>query len=189
MKPKVALIAAVAPGHIIGSENKMPWHMPRDLRFFRRVTSGFPVIMGRKTFESLKRKALPNRKNIIVTRNLEYTAQGCEVTHSIEEAINKTGNADRVFIIGGGQLYAAAISLADEIYLTQIENLNPTNQLFELFSGDTFFPKISELEWKLVHEGRRYIASNKIKHRISDKHTGLYFRFLKYARINKENSK
>jgi dihydrofolate reductase len=183
MRPKVALIAAVAPGRIIGSENRMPWHMPRDLRFFRRVTSGFPVIMGRKTFESLKRRALPNRRNIVVSRNLNYNAPGCEVVHSLEEAIQLCSNVTRVFVIGGGQLYAAALPLADEIYLTQIENQNPTSELFELFKGDTFFPKINETEWKLAHEGRRYIASNKMRHPTPEKHSGLYFQFLKFTRV------
>jgi dihydrofolate reductase len=92
-------------------------------------------------------------------------------------------SADRVFVIGGGELYAAAILLADEIYLTQIENKNPTSELFELFKGDTFFPKINELEWKIVHKGREFIATNKIRHPKPKKHIGLYFRFLKFVRI------
>ena len=84
MKPKIALIAVVAPGRIIGNGNAMPWYIPRDLRYFKRVTLGHPVIMGRKTFESLERKALPNRINIIITRNIEFTEPSCKVAHSLE---------------------------------------------------------------------------------------------------------
>jgi dihydrofolate reductase len=184
MTTKIALIAAVAPGRIIGEGNKMPWHMPRDLRFFRMITSGYPVIMGRKTFESLKKKALPNRRNIVVTRNQNYKAQGCEIAHSLEDAINMSANAERVFVIGGGQLYAAAISIADEIYLTEIFDKNPTEKLFPLFTGDTLFPKIEESDWENVHKGRHFIAANKIRHPNPKRNSGLYFRFLKFKRRN-----
>ena len=107
------------------------------------------------------------------------------MVHSLEEAIQIAGNVTRVFVIGGGQLYAAAISLADEIYLTQIENQNPTSELFESFKGDTFFPKINESEWTVAHEGRRYIASNKMRHPTPEKHSGLYFQLLKFVRMPK----
>lgn len=190
MKPKIALIAIVAPGNIIGYENEMPWHLPRDLLYFRRKTLGHPVIMGRKTFESLKCKALPNRRNIVVTRNLEYTAPDCEVVHSLKEAFDISSNINRIFIIGGGQLYATAISLADEIYLTKIENKNKnrTGELFELFRGDTFFPEINELEWRIVHQGRPYIATRKTQYPDQKKHIGFYFRHIKYIRISKKEN-
>ena len=182
MKTTIALIAAVAPGRIIGEGNRMPWHMPRDLRFFRMVTSGYPVIMGRKTYESLRKKALPNRRNIVVTRNQSYIAKGCEIAHSLEDAINMTTNSERAFIIGGGQLYEAAISIADEIYLTEIFDTNTTAKLFPLFTGDTLFPKIEESDWENVHQGRHFIATNKINHQNPKKSSGLYFRFLKFKR-------
>lgn len=190
MKPKIALIAVVAPGNIIGYENEMPWHLPRDLLYFRRKTSGHPVIMGRKTFESLKCKALSNRKNIVVTRNLEYTAPGCEVVHSFKEAFDISGNTNRIFVIGGGQLYTTAISLADEIYLTKIENKNKsrTGELFELFRGDTFFPEINKLEWEIVHQGRPYIATRRIQCTDQKKHIVFYFRHIKYIRISKKEN-
>ncbi|MCH6584279.1 MAG: dihydrofolate reductase [Nitrosomonadaceae bacterium] len=190
MKPKIALIAIVAPGNIIGYENEMPWHLPRDLLYFRRKTLWHPVIMGRKTFESLKCKALPNRRNIVVTRNLEYTAPDCEVVHSLKEAFDISSNINRIFIIGGGQLYATAISLADEIYLTKIENKNKnrTGELFELFRGDTFFPEINELEWRIVHQGRPYIATRKTQYPDQKKHIGFYFRHIKYIRISKKEN-
>ena len=194
MKTKIALIAVVAPGNIIGYENEMPWHLPRDLRYFKRITLGHPIIMGRKTFESLKCKALPNRRNIVITRNLGYRAPGCEVVHSLKKAIDISGNVNRIFVIGGGQIYAAAISLADEIFLTKIENRKKeqTGELFELFKGDTFFPEINELEWEAVHRGRWVIATGKMqdpnqKTRIGLYTQYLYFRNIKYIRVLKNN--
>jgi dihydrofolate reductase len=186
MKAKIALIVAVAPGGIIGYENKMPWHLPRDLRYFKRVTLGRSVIMGRNTFESLKCKALPNRKNIVVTRNQEYTAPGCEVVHSLKEAIDISGNVKRIFIIGGGKLYATAISLADEIFLTRIENKCRTGELFELFRGDTFFPEINESEWKEIYQGRRFSATRKMQDQTQIKDIGFYFQRFIYTRISKK---
>ena len=188
MKPKIVLIAAVAPGGIIGFENKMPWHLPRDLRYFKRTTLGHPIIMGRKTFESLKCKALPKRKNIVVTRNRKYTAPGCEVVYSLNEAIDISGNVKKIFIIGGGQLYASAISLADEIHLTQIENKNRTGELFELFRGDTFFPEIKTSEWKKIHQGRRFLATKKMQDLTQVKDNGIYFQRFIYTRISKKEN-
>lgn len=190
MKPKIALIAAVAPGGIIGFENKIPWHLPRDLRYFKRVTLGHPVVMGRKTFESLKCKALPGRRNIVVTRNEGYVALDCEVVPSLKEAIDISGNVKRIFIIGGGQLYATAIPLADEIYLTQIKNKNKTGELFELFNGDIFFPEINNSEWKEIYRGRSFRATKKMQDRTQVKDTDIYFQHFIYTRISKnENTK
>ncbi|TFH11053.1 MAG: dihydrofolate reductase [Nitrosomonadales bacterium] len=186
MKAKIALIAAVAPGGIIGHENKMPWHLPNDLRYFKRVTLGHSIIMGRKTFESLQCKALPKRKNIVVTRNREYTASGCDVVHSLKEAIAISGNAKQIFIIGGGQLYAAAISLADKIYLTRIGNKNRTGELFELFRGDTFFPEIKASEWKETHQGRQFLAAKTMHDQTQIKDSGIYFQRFIYTRIPKK---
>ena len=194
MKQKIALIAAVAPGNIIGYQNEIPWHLPRDLKFFKKMTSGHPIIMGRKTFESLRCKALPNRKNIVITRNPGYTALGCEVVHSLKEAIDISGNVNRVFVIGGGQIYAETISIADEIFYTEIVNRKKekTGELFELFRGDTYFPKINKLEWKAVHIGRWFIASGKMKDPNQKTRNGLYtqqlyFRHIKYIRVYKNN--
>jgi dihydrofolate reductase len=188
MKPKISLIAAVAPGGIIGFENKMPWHLPRDLRYFKRTTLGHPIIMGRKTFESLKCKALPNRRNIVVTRNRKYTAPGCEIVYSLNEAINLSGNVKKIFIIGGGQIYASAISLADEIHLTQIEKRNRTSELFELFRGDTFFPKINTSEWEKTYQGRKFLATKTIQDLTQVKDSGIYFQRFIYTRIPKKKN-
>ena len=188
MKPKISLIAAVAPGGIIGFENKMPWHLPRDLRYFKRTTLGHPIIMGRKTFESLNCKALPKRKNIVVTRNHSYAAPGCDVVYSLNEAINIAGNVKKIFIIGGGQLYASAISFADEIHLTQIENKNKTAESFELFKGDAFFPKINTSEWKKIHEGRRFLATKKMQELTKGKDSLIYFQRFIYTRVSKKNT-
>jgi dihydrofolate reductase len=188
MKSKISLIAAVAPGGIIGFENKMPWHLPRDLRYFKRTTLGHPIIMGRKTFESLNRKALPKRRNIIVTRNHKYTAPGCEIVYSLNEAINLSGNVKNIFIIGGGQLYASAISLADEIHLTKIENKNQTGELLELFKGDTFFPKINSSDWEEIHQGRRFIATITTQELKQEKDSKIYFQRFIYTRISKKEN-
>lgn len=194
MKPKIALIAAVAPGNIIGYQNEMPWHLPGDLRYFKKKTSGHPIIMGRKTFESIKCKALPNRRNIVLTRNEEYIAPGCEVVHSLKKAIAISGDVNQIFIIGGGQIYAAAISLADEIFLTKIVNRKneQTGELFELFRGDTYFPEINKLEWKAVHRGRWYIVAEKMKNPNQKTRVGLYtqhlyFQHINYIRVFKNN--
>ena len=188
MKPKISLIAAVAPGGVIGFENKMPWHLPRDLRYFKRTTLGHPIIMGRKTFESLNCKALPKRRNIVVTRNHKYKAPGCEIAYSLNEAINLSGNVKKIFIIGGGQLYASAISLADEIHLTKIENKNQTGEMLELFKGDTFFPKINSSDWEETHQGRRFIATKTTQGVKQEKNNKIYFQRFIYNRISKKEN-
>tara|TARA_Y100001936_G_C16093985_1_gene689773 strand:- start:12738 stop:13331 length:594 start_codon:yes stop_codon:yes gene_type:complete len=189
MKPKILLIAAVAPGGIIGFKNRMPWHLPRDLRYFKRTTLGHPIIMGRKTFESLECKALPKRRNIIITRNYSYIAPGCDVVYSLNEAINIAGNVRKIFIIGGGEIYASAISLADEIHLTKIEDKNQTEKLSTLFKGDTFFPKINTSEWKIIHTGRRFLAKKKIQDLAQNKDNWIYFQRFIYTRASKDNAK
>lgn len=183
MIPKIVLIAAVAPGGVIGFENKMPWHLPRDLRYFKRVTLGYPIVMGRKTFESLKCKALPGRRNIVVTKNERYKASNCEVVHSLKEAIQICGRVKQIFIIGGGQLYKAALPFADSIYLTKIRNKNNTGDLFNLFKGDTFFPKINVTEWKEIHQGRRFRATKKMHNQTQIKDPDIYFQRFIYKRI------
>ncbi|MCA9411627.1 MAG: dihydrofolate reductase, partial [Candidatus Omnitrophica bacterium] len=115
----ISIIVAVAKNGIIGKENDLPWRLSEDLKHFKRTTLGKPVIMGRKTYESVG-KPLPGRRNIVVSRNPSYEAEGCEVAHSIEEAIDWTMDADEVMILGGGRLYSDALPLTDRIYLTQV---------------------------------------------------------------------
>lgn len=133
---------------MIGKENNLPWHLPADLKFFKEVTMGHPIIMGRKTHESIGRN-LPGRENIVITRNEDYAAEGCTVIHSIEElrGIEKQKN-EELFVIGGAEIFNLSFSIADRLYITLIE---------DEFEGDTFFPEFQEEDWKLVskEKGRR----------------------------------
>ncbi len=144
---KVSIIVAVAANRAIGKDNDLIWYLPRDLKFFKDVTAGHHVIMGRKNFLSIpeKYRPLPNRTNVVVTRNKDYTAEGCVVVHSIEEglAAAKASGEDNAFIIGGGQIYQNAIdlNLVDEMYITEVH---------ESFDADVFFPEIDRSVWKEV---------------------------------------
>lgn len=140
----ITLIVAATKNNAIGKDNKMMWHLPNDLKHFKNTTWGFPIIMGRKTFESLG-KALPGRENIVVTRNEDWEAEGVTVAYSLEEAIEKAGvsNTKEIFIAGGGKIYKQAMEIADKILITRV-----TADL----EADTFFPKISKKDWKLVNE-------------------------------------
>ena len=130
----VSIIVAVAQNGIIGDRNSLLWHISEDMRFFRRTTSGHPVIMGRKTFESFPKGALPGRRNIVVTRNISYTAPGIETASSVDDAVKMCEGAERAFIIGGGEIYRQALPVADCIELTLIDAERP--------DADTRFPDI-----------------------------------------------
>lgn len=124
------LIAAVARNGAIGKDNALLWRLPEDLKFFKRTTLGCPVIMGRKTFESIGRP-LPGRRNIVITRNTAWQHEGVEVAHTLEAAQARVADQARVFVIGGGELYAQALPQADELILTEVD---------ADFDADTFFP-------------------------------------------------
>lgn len=160
--------------------------MPRDLRFFRMATVGHTVIMGRKTFESLGSRPLPKRTNIVVTRNPHYEAKGCLVASSLEDAISKASTEERVFVVGGGELYNSALPIAKEAFITEICDENPNLNLFEPFPGDTFFPELDKSEWKLTHSGRKFVAADRVPPfpTTKVKRTGLYFRIRKFVRRN-----
>ena len=130
---KVILVAAVARNGVIGRASGLPWRIPEDMRRFRELTIGHPVVMGRKTWDSLpdRFRPLPGRRNVVVTRNAAWLGEGAERADSLEEALRLVGDAERVFVIGGGQLYGAALPLADELLLTEIDLA---------VEGDTFFP-------------------------------------------------
>ncbi len=134
----ISLLFAMGKNHVIGKNNDLPWRLPEDLKWFKQVSTGHTVIMGRKTFESIG-KPLPNRKNIIVTNDKEYKAEGCIVTHSIEEALQQDG--DETIVIGGAKIYEQVLDDADRLYMTYID---------EEFEGDTFFPEYDESEWELT---------------------------------------
>ncbi len=135
----ISLIFAMGKDNSIGYKNKMPWHLPADLAYFKKVTMGQPVIMGRKTFESLGRP-LPGRTNIVITRNKEFLHEGCIIVHSVEKAKELTKDKD-CFIIGGAEIYDAFMPIADKMYITEIDSC---------FEADTFFPQIDYNKWKLV---------------------------------------
>jgi dihydrofolate reductase len=133
-----SLIVARAANGVIGKDNGMPWHLPADLAHFKRTTMGRPVIMGRRTWESIGRP-LPGRRNVVVTRNAGFAAPGAEVVASLEAAWRTVADADEVFVIGGGQLYAEALPGADRVYVTEIG---------ETIEGDTRFPDLVPSEWR-----------------------------------------
>lgn len=136
----VSIIVAIAQNGTIGDKNSLLWHIKEDMRFFRTTTSGHPVIMGRKTFESLGSKPLPKRTNIVITR-ADREFEGAFTAHSLEEAIRMAGADEEIFIMGGAQIYREALSVADRMYITHVERD---------YEGDTSFPEIDFAQWKLV---------------------------------------
>ena len=146
-KPILALIAACARGGVIGIANRLPWHLPEDMKFFRETTRGKPVIMGRKTWESLPDafRPLPGRANIVVSRNPGYQASGGQVVGSLPEALAAATGADIAFVIGGAELYRQALPLAGRLYLTEIS---------ADFAGDARFPELPPGEWREVSRSR-----------------------------------
>jgi len=138
---EISIIVAIAENGVIGGGNELLWHIPDDLKRFKRITSGHSVIMGRKTFESIG-KPLPNRRNIVITRNSEFRVDGIEVANSLRTALEMTKSEDEVFIIGGGEIYRQALPLANKLYITRVH---------DKYEGDTFFPDIDIHEWKLVN--------------------------------------
>lgn len=138
----ISIIVAIDKNNAIGKGNQLLCHLPNDLKYFKATTLGSPVIMGRKTFESLPNGALPNRRNIVLSRDPEYKCDGCELVSSLEDAFTLTNNEDNVFVIGGASIYKEAISKADKLYITHIDHS---------FDGaDAFFPQIDTTVWKEV---------------------------------------
>jgi dihydrofolate reductase len=133
----IKIIVAMSENRVIGNNNELIWKLSSDLKRFKELTTGHPVVMGRKTYESIG-KPLPNRRNIIITRNLEYEVNGCEVVSSLEEALLLTNND--CFIIGGGEIYKQSLEVADKIYLTLVH---------KDFEGDTTFPELGK-EWATI---------------------------------------
>lgn len=138
--PELVCIAAVGADGAIGRDGDMPWHLPEDLKHFKATTLGAPIVMGRSTWESLPRRPLPGRLNIVVSRNEDYHADGAIVAGSIEAAMRLVAPAPRIFIIGGASVYEAAMPLASKLIITEIDTLTP--------DADTFFPVIPHEEWE-----------------------------------------
>ena len=136
--PRLSLIVAADENNLIGASNRLPWHLPADLKHFKRTTMGKPIVMGRKTLESIGR-ALPGRRNIVLTRQAGFTAPDCEIARSLEEALLLAGNAEEIMIIGGAELFAQTLPRAQRIYLTRVHSR---------FEGDTYFPELRPDEWR-----------------------------------------
>ena len=140
---RLSLIVAMAKNRVIGSNNQMPWHLPADFAYFKKVTLGHPVIMGRKTFESIGR-ALPGRRNIVVSRNPAFRAEGVDVMTSLDAAIKACQNTE-AFVIGGATLYAEALPHADRLFITEVD-ASP--------NGDTVFPSLDKNLWREISRER-----------------------------------
>ena len=148
---RIALVAAMAENRVIGRNNQLPWRIPADLKHFKRLTMGKPIIMGRKTYESIGRP-LPGRDNIVITGDSGYRAEGCQVVHSIGQAVQAAGAAEEVMIVGGAELYRQTIADADRLYLTLVK---------AEVEGDAWFPEIDRRQWREVErEAHRADASN-----------------------------
>jgi len=155
--PIISLIVALSKNRAIGVENRLPWHLPEDLKRFRALTRGHPVIMGRKTFESIGR-LLPERQNVIVTRQADYRVAGADVVHSLEEALRLArADSGEIFVIGGGEIYRQALQMADRIYLTWVD---------VDVEGDAFFPEWNTQDFVTVanevHPGYRFETLERI---------------------------
>lgn len=136
----IRIIVAMSKNRVIGDSNKLIWSLPTDLKRFKKLTSGSTVVMGRKTYESIG-KPLPNRRNIIITRDINYQADRCDIVNSLDEAILLCGSD--CFIIGGGEIYKESMEIADKLYLTLVH---------DEFEGDTYFPEIDKSWVKLIRE-------------------------------------
>jgi dihydrofolate reductase len=150
----VSLIVAAGTNNAIGKDNQLLWHLPKDLQFFKQTTWAMPVVMGRKTFESLGGKPLNGRVNIIITRQKDWSHEGVVVVHSLADALffAKESDYNEVFIAGGGEIYAQAMSQANKIYMTRVD---------AVIEGDTFFPEIDSSDFAL---------SNEVSHAAHEKH-------------------
>ena len=158
------IICALAANRAIGNKGQLVYYLPADLRHFKALTTGHTVLMGRKTFESLPKGALPNRRNVVITRQEGYTQPGIEVFHTFEEALKACATDEHVYVLGGESVYAAALPLADALSLTHIE-ATPEE-------ADTFFPEISPDEWRLTEADAP----------ATDDRSGLPYRFVCYCR-------
>lgn len=138
----ITLIAAAAENNALGKDNDLVWHLPDDFKRFKKLTTGHTIIMGRKTLESMN-GPLPNRTNVVITRQKDYTYEGCAIVHSLDEALAKCNQEEEVFIIGGGEIYKQAIDKADKIELTRVHTT---------VDADTYFPEIDIKKWQLTNE-------------------------------------
>lgn len=135
---KISYVVAADVNGVIGRGNELPWHLPADLRHFKQLTMDRPIMMGRRTHESIGRP-LPGRHNIVVTRQVDYRSEGCDIVHSIDEAIDVAGDVEELMVIGGSEFYEQLLARVDRIYMTEIHHA---------FEGDTYFPKLDITHWR-----------------------------------------
>ncbi|MCC7160321.1 dihydrofolate reductase [Candidatus Nomurabacteria bacterium] len=156
----ISIIAAIGKNNELGKENKLLWSLPADMKHFKEITSGHTVIMGQKTFESIGRP-LPNRKNIVVTRNKDFSADGVETSYSLEDTLNKfIDTEEEVFVIGGGEIYKQSMDSASKLYITHVEA--------EDKKADTFFPEIIPMVWnEISHEEHKKDDKNSFNYTFS----------------------
>lgn len=160
----VTIIVAVAHGGAIGRKGDLAYHISEDLKRFKRITMGKPIIMGRKTFESFPNGALPGRRNIVITRQADYAAPGVERASSLSEALKMVEDADEAMVIGGGEIYRMAMDVADTLQVTEING--------DVTDADTFFPTIESAAWEVVEQSEP----------MTDPRSGVEYRFIQYSR-------
>lgn len=149
----ISFVVAIAENNAIGKDNGLLWHLPTDLKHFKRITNGHTIIMGRKTFDSMG-KPLPNRRNIVITRNADLKIEGAEVTTSVDDALALCKTEEEVFIIGGAEIYREALDKTDRIYLTTVH---------QRFEGDAYFPELDRNKWvETAREEHQPDEKNKI---------------------------
>jgi dihydrofolate reductase len=137
----ISLLYAMDKNRLIGSNNQLPWHLPQDLAYFKRITMDHKIVMGRKTFDSIGRP-LPGRENIIITRDQQFSCDGCKVLHSIDEFLEMARKVDEeIFVIGGAEIFKELLPYSDRLYVTHIHHE---------FEGDTFFPETNDTEWEII---------------------------------------
>lgn len=159
----ISIIVAIAENNAIGKDNDLLWHISEDLKYFKRITLGSPIIMGRKTWESLPFKPLPKRENIVISNNKDYKLDNATVFHSLEEAVQYVKKFENCFIIGGGMIYNTILPFCDKLYITKVH---------KSFEADTFFPEIDSNQWELESESEIQ----------KDEPSGLEFQFLVYKK-------
>ena len=147
----ISIVVAISENNAIGKDNKLLWHLPNDLKHFKEITTGHTVIMGRKTFDSVG-KPLPNRRNIVITRN-KINIPGCEVVNSIKQAIELCLGEIEIFIVGGAEIYKQSIDITNNIYLTMVH---------QTFEADTFFPEINKKQWIEIKVTTRWVYHRKL---------------------------
>lgn len=144
---RISIVVAASANNVIGADGELPWRLPEDLKKFKAITMGKPMIMGRATFESIGR-ALPGRRSIVLSRQADFEAEGCDVVSSPADALSVAGDVEEVMVIGGGKVYSQFLPLAGRIYLTRVD---------ATIEGDTFFPDLDTDDWRVV-EAERFPA-------------------------------